>query len=116
MPGHSFYKTHWVTIDYGRLDQYQRMFAWNPDPAALYESADIRPGHIVAEFGCGPGHTAIQIADWVGANGHVHALDVNHAFVSQTEKTRPTAALQTGLRRTNPMDRCCHSPTPRSTA
>jgi ubiquinone/menaquinone biosynthesis C-methylase UbiE len=86
MPGHSFYKTHWVTIDDGRLDQYQRMFAWNPDSAALYESADIRPGHIVAEFGCGPGHTAIQIADWVGANGHVHALDVNHAFVSQTEK------------------------------
>jgi hypothetical protein len=40
------------------------MFQWNPASLALYEPADIRPGHIVADFGCGLGHTAIEIAKW----------------------------------------------------
>jgi hypothetical protein len=58
----SFYKDHWVQIDDERLQRYQQMFEWNPESAALYEPADIQPGHVVAEFGCGPGHTAIEIA------------------------------------------------------
>jgi hypothetical protein len=34
-----------------RLDRYDHMFQWNPASLALYEPADIRPGHIVADFG-----------------------------------------------------------------
>jgi hypothetical protein len=60
MPGNPFYKEHWVNIEPERLDRYQRMFQWNPASSALYEPADIRPGHIVAELGCGPGYTSIQ--------------------------------------------------------
>ena len=41
-------------------------------------------GHIVADFGCGLGHTAIEIAKWVGPGGHVHALDINSEFVTQS--------------------------------
>jgi hypothetical protein len=55
VPGNAFYKEHWVNIEPELLDRYQRMFQWNPASLALYEPADIRPGHIVAEFGCGPG-------------------------------------------------------------
>ena len=54
------------------------------DSLALYEPADIRPGHIVAEFGCGSGYTAVEIAKWIGPGGHVHALDINADFVAQT--------------------------------
>ena len=79
-----FYKEHWLNIDRDRLDRYQRMFQWNPASTVLYEPADIGPGHIVGEFGSGPGHTAIEIARWVGATGHVHALDINSDFVAQT--------------------------------
>jgi len=77
MAGNPFYKDHWINIDLGRLDRYERMFQWSPASATLYEPVDIRPGHIVADFGSGPGHTAIEIAKWVGRNGHVHALDIN---------------------------------------
>jgi ubiquinone/menaquinone biosynthesis C-methylase UbiE len=81
-----FYKDHWINIDPDRLDRYQRMFQWNPASSALYEPADIRLGQIVADFGCGPGHTAVKIANWVGPDGHVHALDINSDFVSQSRE------------------------------
>jgi len=84
--GNPFYKDHWINIDRNRLDRYERMFQWNPASSALYEPADIRVGHIVADFGCGPGYTAIEIAKWVGPSGHVHALDINPDFVSRTRK------------------------------
>ncbi len=86
MPGNQFYKDHWITIGQERLDRYQRMFKWNPASKVFYEAADIQAGHIVADFGCGPGHTSIEIADWVGPEGHVHAIDINATFVSQTQE------------------------------
>ena len=69
------------------------MFQWNPASSALYEPADIRPGHIVADFGCGPGYTAIEIAKWVGSGGHVHALDINSDFVTQSRKNANAAGV-----------------------
>src|SRR5262245_36766710 len=69
------------------------MFQWNAASSTLYEPADIRPGHIVADFGCGPGHTAIEIAKWVGPGGHVHALDINSDFVSQSRKNADAAGV-----------------------
>lgn len=93
MAGHSFYKDHWINIDQDRLDRYQRMFQWTPASSALYEPAEIRPGHIVGDFGSGPGHTAIEIARWVGPEGHGHALDINSDFVSQTRKNAKGAGV-----------------------
>lgn len=91
--GNLFYKDHWINIDKDRLDRYQQMFQWNPASSVLYEPADIRPGQIVADFGCGPGHTAIEIARRVGPNGHVHALDINADFVLQTRKNAIAAGI-----------------------
>lgn len=81
-----FYKDHWVNIEPNRLERYRRTFEWSPGSAPLYEPAGIRSGHIVADFGCGPGHTAIEMAGWVGPEGHVHALDINAEFVSQARE------------------------------
>src|SRR5215831_3818614 len=50
-------------------------------------------GHIVADFGCGLGHTAIEIAKWVGPGGHVHALDINSEFVTQSRKNANAAGV-----------------------
>jgi ubiquinone/menaquinone biosynthesis C-methylase UbiE len=88
-----FYKEHWITVDEKRLDRYQRIFDWNPASAVLYEPADIQVGHIVADFGCGPGHTAIEIANWVGSEGHVHALDINTDFIAQTRENAIKAGV-----------------------
>ena len=93
MAGNPFYKDHWINIDEDRLDRYQRMFQWSPASAVLYDPADIRVGQIVADFGCGPGHTAIEIAKWVGAGGRVHALDINSDFVSQSRKNADAAGV-----------------------
>ena len=60
---------------------------------ALYEPADIRPRQLVADFGCGPGYTAIEIAKWVGPDGHVHALDINREFVAQSRKNAEAAGV-----------------------
>jgi len=89
--GDPFYKDHWINIDQERLVRYERMFQWNPASSAVYERADICAGHIVADFGCGPGYTAIEIAKWVGPSGHVHALDINSGFVSRS-RTNANAA------------------------
>jgi SAM-dependent methyltransferase len=93
VPGNPFYKDHWVNIEPERFDRYQRMFQWNPASAVLYESADIRPGQIVAELGCGPGYTTIEIANWIGPGGHVHALDINADFVAQVRKNADAAGV-----------------------
>jgi ubiquinone/menaquinone biosynthesis C-methylase UbiE len=93
MAGNAFYKEHWVNIEPERLDRYQQMFQWNQASLALYEPADIRPGHIVAELGCGPGYTAVEIAKWIGPDGHVHALDINADFVAQARKNADAAGI-----------------------
>ncbi|WP_108880867.1 methyltransferase domain-containing protein [Anderseniella sp. Alg231-50] len=91
MANDPFYKDHWINIDRDRLERYQRMFQWNPASSILYEPADIGPGHVVGDFGCGPGYTAIEIASWVGVDGHVHALDINSDFISQTRNNAMAA-------------------------
>lgn len=93
MASDPFYKDHWINIDPDRLARYQRMFQWTPASLPLYAPADIRPGHVVADFGCGPGHTAIEIARWVGPAGHVHALDINADFVSQARSNAGAAGV-----------------------
>lgn len=93
MPDVPSYENHWVAIEPERLDRYQRMFQWNPASASLYEPADFSPGQIVAELGCGPGHTAVEIAKWVGPAGHVHALDINADFVAQARKNADAAGV-----------------------
>jgi ubiquinone/menaquinone biosynthesis C-methylase UbiE len=93
VPSNPFYKEHGVNIEPERLDRYHGMFQWSPASSALYEPADIRAGHIVAEFGCGPGYTAVEIAKWVGADGHVDALDINADFVAQVRKNADAAGV-----------------------
>jgi ubiquinone/menaquinone biosynthesis C-methylase UbiE len=45
-----------------------------PDDAV--ESWDIRPGEKIADFGCGAGFFTIPVAQRIGANGAVYAIDV----------------------------------------
>lgn len=93
MTGEPFYREHWVNIDRERLERYQRMFQWSPASSVFYEPADIRPGQVVADFGCGPGFTAVEMAKWVGEDGHVHALDINSDFVVQARENAEAAGV-----------------------
>lgn len=84
MNGVARFQEHWLSIDPERLDRYETMFEWSTAAEAFYAPADIGSGQIVADFGCGPGHTAIELARRVGSCGHVHALDINAEFVRRT--------------------------------
>ena len=48
---------------------------------------------MVADFGCGPGHAAIEFARRVGPDGHVHALDINAEFIRRTRARAEQAGL-----------------------
>lgn len=74
---------HWTEIEPERLERYEAMYQWNPASEHLYAPAGIAEGQVVADFGCGPGHAALEFAKWVGPSGHVHALDVNADFVAR---------------------------------
>jgi ubiquinone/menaquinone biosynthesis C-methylase UbiE len=64
--------------------RYETMYQWSAAAEVFYRAADIRNGQVVADFGCGPGHTAVEFARRVGPSGHVHALDVNAEFIART--------------------------------
>ena len=85
------FQEHWLNIEPERMARYETMFQWHPATAAYYDAAAIGPGQVIADFGCGPGHAAIELARRVGSTGHVHALDINAEFVL---RARARAAAQ----------------------
>jgi len=80
----SYYRDHWVSVEPERLDAYEELFRWRPQLEPLLAPAALAPGLVVADYGCGPGHLAVELARRVGATGHVHALDLNAEFVRRT--------------------------------
>lgn len=48
--------------------------------------AGIKEGHIVLDFGCGPGHYTFAAAGMVGQSGSVYALDVHPLAVRSVER------------------------------
>jgi len=84
---------HWVNIDPERMARYESMYQWSAAAEAFYAPAEIAAGQDVADFGCGPGHTAIEFARRVGASGHVHALDINAEFIKRTRAKAEAAGF-----------------------
>jgi SAM-dependent methyltransferase len=84
---------HWTNIDPERMARYETMYQWSAAAEAFYTPAEIGEGQAVADFGCGPGHTAIEFACRVGASGHVHALDINAEFIKRTQARAEAAGL-----------------------
>jgi ubiquinone/menaquinone biosynthesis C-methylase UbiE len=87
----TLFMDHWINIDPERLARYETMYQWSTAAEVFYAPADIRTGQVVVDFGCGPGHTAIEFARRVGPTGHVLALDVNAEFIKRAQ-TRAEAA------------------------
>lgn len=80
----TYYRDHWLDVEPERQEAYERMFQWRPELAPLLEPAEIEEGQAVADYGCGPGHLAAELARRVGPTGRVHALDINRAFLERT--------------------------------
>jgi ubiquinone/menaquinone biosynthesis C-methylase UbiE len=82
----TYYRDHWLTIEPERFEAYDQMFRWRPEMDPLLAPADLASGQAVLDYGCGPGWMAIELARRVGTAGHVHALDVNDAFLTRAEE------------------------------
>jgi ubiquinone/menaquinone biosynthesis C-methylase UbiE len=87
------FREHWVSIDAERLARYEAMYQWTAAAEAFYAPAGIGAGQTVADFGCGPGHAAVEFARRVGPTGHVHALDINAEFIARTRAKARAAGL-----------------------
>ncbi|MDX1711740.1 MAG: methyltransferase domain-containing protein [Rhodovibrionaceae bacterium] len=85
------FQQHWLDIDPERMERYETMFQWTPASEAFYAPAKIGQDQVVADFGCGPGHAAVEFARRVGPSGHIHAMDINAEFI---RRTREKAAQQ----------------------
>lgn len=81
MADEPFYKAHWREIEPERMSAYKDGFRWDEAASALYAPAEISEGQKIADFGCGPGHVAVELAKQVGNSGHVHAIDINPQFL-----------------------------------
>ena len=93
----TYYKDHWIEIEPARLERYEAMFRWNEGQEPLLADARIAAGQVVVDFGCGPGHLAMELLKRVGGEGHVHALDVNADFLARTRGKAAEAGLPGGF-------------------
>jgi ubiquinone/menaquinone biosynthesis C-methylase UbiE len=80
----NFYRDHWVEVEPERMERYEEMFQWREFHEALIAPAEIGEGQVVADYGCGPGALAIELARRVGKSGRVFALDINREFLERT--------------------------------
>lgn len=88
-----YYREHWLEVEDERMNRYEEMFQWRDGFEVLIAPADIRAGQVVADYGCGPGGLAIELARRVGRSGQVLALDINQAFLERTRALAGEADL-----------------------
>jgi len=81
----NYYQDHWVEIEPERMSRYEAMFQWRDGHEALIAPAGVGPGQTIVDYGCGPGGLAIELARRVGANGRIHAVDINPEFLQKTQ-------------------------------
>lgn len=62
-------------------------------PERVIEALNIRPGHQVADLGAGSGYFTFRLADRVGPNGKVYAIDVDPDMTDYlSEQARATGS------------------------
>lgn len=93
MTNDPFYKAHWREIDADRMSAYRNGFSWDEGAEELYRPARIFEGATVADFGCGPGKVAVELARRVGQGGHVYAIDINAEFLELAERNAADAGV-----------------------
>ena len=56
-------------------------YAWRAEVFAAWQSAKIQRGQTWLDVGCGPGYASLDLAEAVGPEGHVLALDKSDRFL-----------------------------------
>jgi len=50
------------------------------------EKAEIKPGYVILDYGCGPGSYSIAAAKIVGPSGKIYAADIHHSAIKEVNK------------------------------
>src|SRR5690242_9321031 len=72
-------------------DEIQRLrlqhVVWRPEATAAWQAAKFRRGQTLLDVGCGPGHATMDLADIVGPNGQIIAIDQSQRFLDYLAQT-----------------------------
>lgn len=63
----------------------QQHAIWRERALAAWRRAGLRPGMTVLDMGCGPGHVSFDLAQLVGPDGKVIAVDQSELFLEAVE-------------------------------
>jgi SAM-dependent methyltransferase len=90
MAGHDYVLgTHDEEID--RLGLQHRV--WRPAALAAWQRAGFRTGQRIVDLGCGPGFASVDLAEVVGPNGRIVAVDGSERFLEHLKAERARRAL-----------------------
>jgi ubiquinone/menaquinone biosynthesis C-methylase UbiE len=59
---------------------------WASDTSGLWQRAGFAPGQRILDLGSGPGYASFDLADLVGADGEVLAIDMSQRFVDHLQE------------------------------
>ena len=72
-------------------DEIQRLklqhVVWRPETTAAWQKAKFRRGQTIIDVGCGPGHATMDLADIVGPQGEIIAIDQSRRFLDYLAQT-----------------------------
>ncbi|KYH24019.1 putative arsenite methyltransferase [Halalkalicoccus paucihalophilus] len=79
------------TLEYTDEEAQQEESTFKTPPARarrqlVRERLDFQPDDNVLSIGCGPGFEPAEIAEGIGQNGHVHAIDQSEAMLTLAEQ------------------------------
>ncbi|HTE44960.1 MAG TPA: methyltransferase domain-containing protein, partial [Gemmatimonadaceae bacterium] len=61
---------------------------WRPRALAAWQRAGFNVGQTIVDVGCGPGYATLDLAELVGATGHVVAIDRSRRFLDALDARR----------------------------
>ncbi len=83
-------------------DPRRRRFS---DPELIVQGAGVQPGQTVLEVGCGRGFFTLILAETLGPEGHLFALDVTQVSVDVvTQKVEAAGLLNVDVLKANALD------------
>ena len=62
-------------------------------PAEVFEAMAVKPGHRVADIGCGFGYFSFRLAGRVGAEGKVYAVDIDPKAIDRVRQRKEREKL-----------------------
>jgi ubiquinone/menaquinone biosynthesis C-methylase UbiE len=75
------------------------------DPVLIVQGAGVQPGQAVLEVGCGRGFFTLTVAETLGPEGHLTALDITQASVDVvTRKVEAASLANVDVIRANALD------------